>query len=80
MRSSRNDGFLDKFVGDEVVATFVPLLTGEQHAIRAVDAARALMKATVATAAATGRGCHWVPVSTPGRPGWARWAMAPPRT
>jgi adenylate cyclase len=41
-----NDGFLDKFVGDEVVATFVPLLTGEQHASRAVDAARALMKAT----------------------------------
>ena len=41
-----NDGFLDKFVGDEVVATFVPLLTGEQHASRALDAARALMKAT----------------------------------
>ena len=41
-----NDGFLDKFVGDEVVATFVPLLTDEQHAIRAVDAARDLMKAT----------------------------------
>ena len=41
-----NDGFLDKFVGDEVVATFVPLLTGEQHASRAVDAARQLMKAT----------------------------------
>jgi adenylate cyclase len=41
-----NDGFLDKFVGDEVVATFVPLLTGELHASRAVGAARALMKAT----------------------------------
>jgi adenylate cyclase len=41
-----NDGFLDKFVGDEVVATFVPLLTGEQHAARAVDAARQLMKVT----------------------------------
>jgi adenylate cyclase len=41
-----NDGFVDKFVGDELVATFVPLLTGEQHAIRAVDAARDLMKAT----------------------------------
>ena len=37
-----NDGFLDKFVGDEVVATFAPLLAGEQHASRAVDAARAL--------------------------------------
>jgi adenylate cyclase len=41
-----NDGFVDKFVGDELVATFVPLLTGEQHAIRALDAARDLMKAT----------------------------------
>ena len=41
-----NDGFLDKFVGDELVATFVPLLAGELHASRAVDAARQLMKAT----------------------------------
>jgi adenylate cyclase len=41
-----NDGFLDKFVGDEVVATFAPMLAGDQHAARAVDAARALMKAT----------------------------------
>lgn len=41
-----SDGFLDKFVGDELVATFVPLLAGEQHAMRAVEAARALMKAT----------------------------------
>lgn len=41
-----SDGFLDKFVGDEVVATFAPLLTGELHARRAVDAAQALMKAT----------------------------------
>jgi adenylate cyclase len=41
-----SDGFLDKFVGDEVVATFVPLLTGEQHALRAVEAAQALMRAT----------------------------------
>ena len=41
-----NDGFLDKFVGDEVIALFVPLLTGEQHASRAVDAARALLAGT----------------------------------
>ena len=41
-----NDGLLDKFVGNQKVATFVPLMTGEQHAIRAVEAARALMKAT----------------------------------
>ena len=41
-----HDGFLDKFVGDEVVATFAPLLAGEEHAARAIEAARALMKAT----------------------------------
>lgn len=38
-----NDGFLDKFVGDEVIALFAPLLAGEQHAARAFDAARALL-------------------------------------
>jgi adenylate cyclase len=53
-----NDGFLDKFVGDEVVATFAPLLAGEQHAIRAVDAARDLMKATGHGSA----GGPWVPL------------------
>jgi adenylate cyclase len=41
-----HDGFLDKFVGDEVVATFAPLLAGEQHAVRAIEAAQALMKST----------------------------------
>ena len=41
-----HDGFLDKFVGDEVVATFAPMLSGDQHPARAVDAANALMKAT----------------------------------
>jgi adenylate cyclase len=38
-----NDGFLDKFVGDEVIALFAPLLAGEQHPARAVDAARTLL-------------------------------------
>ena len=41
-----SDGFVDKFVGDELVATFAPLLAGDQHAKRAVEAAQALMKAT----------------------------------
>ena len=40
------DGFLDKFVGDEVMASFAPLLAGERHAQRAVEAAQALMRAT----------------------------------
>ena len=41
-----HDGSVDKFVGDEVVAMFFPLLTGERHAARAVEAALALMRAT----------------------------------
>jgi adenylate cyclase len=41
-----HDGFLDKFVGDEVMASFAPLLAGERHAQRAVEAAEALMRAT----------------------------------
>lgn len=53
-----NDGLLDKFVGDELVATFVPLMTGEQHAMRAVEAASALMKATGHGSA----GGPWVPL------------------
>jgi adenylate cyclase len=40
------DGIVDKFVGDEVVALFVPGFAGEQHAERAVEAARALLAAT----------------------------------
>lgn len=41
-----HDGGVDKFVGDELVAMFYPLLTGERHAARAVEAATALLKAT----------------------------------
>ena len=40
------DGLVDKFVGDEVVALFVPGFAGEDHASRAVDAARELMSET----------------------------------
>jgi adenylate cyclase len=39
-----HDGMVDKFVGDEVVAVFTPVFAG-RHAIRAVDAARALFAA-----------------------------------
>jgi adenylate cyclase len=51
------DGIVDKFVGDEVVALFVPGFAGEEHASRAVEAARELLRKT---------GNHgeepWVPV------------------
>lgn len=41
-----NEGSIDKFVGDELVALFMPMLAGDRHAARAIDAARALLEAT----------------------------------
>jgi adenylate cyclase len=41
-----HDGFVDKFVGDEVVATFAPLLSGERHTAQAVEAALELLRKT----------------------------------
>jgi adenylate cyclase len=40
-----HDAIIEKFVGDEVVGLFVPFLAGADHVTRAVDAARALMRA-----------------------------------
>lgn len=42
----RHDAILDKFVGDEVMAIFIPALTGELHASRALDTGRDLLRAT----------------------------------
>jgi adenylate cyclase len=42
----RHDGAVDKFVGDELVAIFFPLLTGERYTARAVDAGLDLLRAT----------------------------------
>jgi adenylate cyclase len=41
-----HDAIVDKFVGDEVVAIFIPALAGEVHAARAIASAQALMIAT----------------------------------
>lgn len=41
-----HEGFVDKFVGDELMALFTPLFSGERHAQRAVETARALLEAT----------------------------------
>ena len=41
-----HDGTVDKFVGDELVAEFFPLITGPDHAAKGVAAARALLTAT----------------------------------
>ncbi len=52
-----HDAIVDKFVGDEVIGIFVPALTGELHAARAIEAARALMRATGNDGASP-----WVPI------------------
>jgi adenylate cyclase len=53
-----HDGAIDKFVGDELVALFFPLLSGERHAERAVAAAKALLRAT----GHADPGGPWVPI------------------
>jgi adenylate cyclase len=42
----RHEAIVDKFVGDEVVAIFVPALAGAKHAGQAIDAGLALLRAT----------------------------------
>jgi len=41
-----HEAIVDKFVGDEVIGIFIPALAGENHAGQAVDAGRALLRAT----------------------------------
>jgi adenylate cyclase len=53
-----HDGIVDKFVGDELVAIFFPLLSGPRHAARGIDAASALLRATGHTDPAG----PWVPL------------------
>ena len=53
-----HDGAIDKFVGDEVVAYFPPLMAGPEHARHAIDAAVALLEATGHRAPAG----PWLPV------------------
>ena len=55
-----HDGIVDKFVGDEVMAIFVPALAGADHAARAVAAAREVIAAAAAlvTPLPIGAGVH----------------------
>jgi adenylate cyclase len=53
-----HDGLVDKFVGDELVAMFPPLLSAERHAERAVEAAQDLLRAT----GHADPGGPWVPI------------------
>jgi adenylate cyclase len=41
-----HDGTVDKFVGDELFALFIPLLSGDRHAAAGIEAAQALLRAT----------------------------------
>jgi adenylate cyclase len=53
----RFDGIVDKFVGDEALALFIPGFAGTDHAERAVGAARELLLET-----GHGGGEPWVPL------------------
>jgi adenylate cyclase len=62
-------GGIDKFVGDEIVAFFFPLMSGERHASAAVKAATGILRATghqdaggpwVPVGAGVGTGIAWV--------------------
>ena len=52
------DGAIDKFVGDEVVAFFIPAFVTGEHARRAVEAAVQLLRAT----GHNDPGGPWIPV------------------
>lgn len=52
------DAIVDKYVGDEVVAIFIPALAGEAHAERAIQSARALLTATGNVSGST----PWLPL------------------
>jgi adenylate cyclase len=40
------DAIIEKFVGDEVVGLFIPFMTGQEHAKRAIETAEELLRAT----------------------------------
>lgn len=52
------DAFIDKLVGDEVTALFIPGFAGKEHARRAVEAGQALLRVT----GHGEQGGPWVPV------------------
>jgi adenylate cyclase len=52
-----HDAIVDKFVGDEIIGIFVPALSGDVHAARAITAARALLVRT-----RNQDGSPWVPI------------------
>ena len=59
----RQDGIVDKFLGDGVMALFIPVLTGELHASRAIASGQALLAATA----------DWIPIGAGVNTGIALW-------
>jgi adenylate cyclase len=51
------DGIVDKFVGDEVVALFIPGFAGVDHAAKAIGAGRSLLEHT-----SNDDGDPWIPI------------------
>ena len=43
----QSDGIIDKFLGDGIMALFIPVMTGPMHARRAIEAGEALLRAVV---------------------------------
>src|SRR3954447_17088297 len=40
-----HDGIVDKFLGDGIMALLIPIVTGERHATRAIEAGEAVLRA-----------------------------------
>jgi adenylate cyclase len=53
----RRNGIVDKFVGDQAMALFIPGFAGDDHATDAIEAAHELLEAT-----GHGGGGPWIPV------------------
>ena len=53
-----HDAIVDKFVGDEVIGLFIPALAHGEHAAQAVEAAKALLRAT----GHADPGGPWIPI------------------
>ena len=41
----QHDGTVDKFLGDGIMALFIPVISGSEHAIRAIEAGEAVLRA-----------------------------------
>jgi adenylate cyclase len=58
-----HDGVIDKFLGDGIMVLFLPVVTGQYHALRAIEAGEALLEAVaepelVAGGVQVGAGIH----------------------